>query len=35
VFVVNQPRFDAKGLLATLGRCGVTTLCAPPTVWRC
>ena len=34
VFVVNQPRFDARGLLATIGRCGVTTLCAPPTVWR-
>jgi acetyl-CoA synthetase len=34
VFVVNQPRFDAKGLLATIGRRGVTTLCAPPTVWR-
>src|SRR5579872_826824 len=34
VFVVNQPRFDAKGLLVTIGRCGVTTLCAPPTVWR-
>jgi acetyl-CoA synthetase len=34
VFVVNQPRFDAKGLLATIGRCDVTTLCAPPTVWR-
>ncbi|MFL6825198.1 MAG: AMP-binding protein [Bradyrhizobium sp.] len=34
VFVINQPRFDAKGLLATVGRCGVTTLCAPPTVWR-
>jgi acetyl-CoA synthetase len=34
VFVVNQPRFNAKGLLATIGRCGVTTLCAPPTVWR-
>ncbi|QDM17526.1 AMP-binding protein [Tardiphaga sp. vice352] len=34
VFVVNQPRFDAKGLLATIGRCGVTTMCAPPTVWR-
>jgi len=34
VFVVNQPRFDAKGLLATISRCGVTTLCAPPTVWR-
>jgi acetyl-CoA synthetase len=34
VFVVNQPRFDAKGLLATIAQCGVTTLCAPPTVWR-
>ena len=34
VFVVNQPRFDAKGLLATIARCGVSTLCAPPTVWR-
>jgi acetyl-CoA synthetase len=34
VFVINQPRFDAKGLLATIGRCGVSTLCAPPTVWR-
>lgn len=34
IFVVNQPRFDAKALLATIGRCGVTTLCAPPTVWR-
>jgi acetyl-CoA synthetase len=34
VFVVNQRRFDAKALLATIGRCGVTTLCAPPTVWR-
>ena len=34
VFVVNQPRFDAKGLLGTIARCGVTTLCAPPTVWR-
>src|SRR5690348_517698 len=34
VCVVNQPRFEAKQLLATIGRCGVTTLCAPPTVWR-
>lgn len=30
----NQPRFDAKRFLAFLGRVGVTTLCAPPTVWR-
>ena len=34
IFICNQPRFEAKGLLATIGRCGVTTLCAPPTVWR-
>jgi acetyl-CoA synthetase len=34
VFVVNQPRFDAKALLTTICRCEVTTLCAPPTVWR-
>ena len=34
VFVVNQPRFDAKDLLANMVRCRVTTLCAPPTVWR-
>jgi acetyl-CoA synthetase len=34
VFVVDQPRFDAKALLAIMARCGVTTLCAPPTVWR-
>jgi acetyl-CoA synthetase len=33
-FVVNQPRFDAVGLLDTMARCGVTTFCAPPTVWR-
>src|SRR5262249_37380540 len=25
---------EAKGLLSISGRCGVTTLCAPPTVWR-
>lgn len=34
VFVYNQGRFDAKATLATLVRCGVTTLCAPPTAWR-
>ncbi|WFU59444.1 AMP-binding protein [Bradyrhizobium pachyrhizi] len=34
IFIANQPRFEAKGLLSTIGRCGVTTLCAPPTVWR-
>lgn len=34
IFIANQPRFDAKPLLKTLERCKVTTLCAPPTVWR-
>ncbi len=34
VFICNQPRFEAKELLGVLARCGVTTLCAPPTVWR-
>ena len=34
VFIVNQPRFDAKALLDTAARAAVTTLCAPPTVWR-
>jgi acetyl-CoA synthetase len=34
VTVINQPRFDAGGLLATMEHAGVTTFCAPPTVWR-
>jgi acetyl-CoA synthetase len=34
VFVVNQRRFNARGLLDTIARCGVTAFCAPPTVWR-
>ncbi len=34
VFVLNQVRFNARGLLDTLTGCGVTTFCAPPTVWR-
>ena len=34
VMVVNQPRFDGPALLAAIGRCGVATLYAPPTVWR-
>jgi len=33
-FVVNQERFAAAPLLDTMARCGVTTFCAPPTVWR-
>ena len=34
VFMLNQSRFDAKGILDAVARCGVTTFCAPPTVWR-
>jgi acetyl-CoA synthetase len=34
IFVANQRRFNARGLLDTVVRCGVTTFCAPPTVWR-
>jgi acetyl-CoA synthetase len=34
VLAVNQPRFEAKSLLNAMNRCGVTTFCAPPTVWR-
>jgi acetyl-CoA synthetase len=34
VFIHNSTRFDARRLLATLERCEVTSLCAPPTVWR-
>jgi acetyl-CoA synthetase len=34
VFVHNYSRFDAARLLAEMGRCGVTSFCAPPTVWR-
>jgi acetyl-CoA synthetase len=34
VLIVNQARFEAAGLLDQMVRCGVTTFCAPPTVWR-
>jgi acetyl-CoA synthetase len=34
VFIYNYARFNAKAMLAVLERCRVTTLCAPPTVWR-
>jgi acetyl-CoA synthetase len=34
IVVYNFARFQAKGILDTLVRCGVTSLCAPPTVWR-
>lgn len=34
IFIYNYGRFNAKAMLGVLERCGVTTLCAPPTVWR-
>jgi len=34
IFVYNYARFDAPRMLDTIARFGVTTLCAPPTVWR-
>ncbi|GAA1844377.1 AMP-binding protein [Asanoa iriomotensis] len=34
VFLYNYSRFDAGALMAQMSRCGVTTFCAPPTVWR-
>jgi acetyl-CoA synthetase len=34
VLVLNYQRFSAASLLAAFGSCGVTTFCAPPTVWR-
>jgi len=34
IFLYNLARFDAKKTLEALVRYGVTTLCAPPTVWR-
>jgi len=34
VFIYNYARFDARGLLDVLVGKGVTSLCAPPTVWR-
>ena len=34
VFVYNYERFDAKKALTVMVEKAVTTLCAPPTVWR-
>jgi acetyl-CoA synthetase len=34
VFIANQPRFNAPATLDAIAEHGVTTLCAPPTVWR-
>lgn len=34
IFVYNYSRFDATALLDQIRRVGVSTFCAPPTVWR-
>ena len=34
VFILNTARFDAQRVLGTLRERQVSTLCAPPTVWR-
>lgn len=34
VFIFNYTRFDAGRLMAEMDRSGVTSFCAPPTVWR-
>ena len=34
VLILGYERFSADALLRVLGDCGVTTFCAPPTVWR-
>ena len=34
IFIYNFSRFDAKATLNVISRCAVTSLCAPPTVWR-
>ncbi|WEH36604.1 AMP-binding protein [Streptomyces sp. AM 4-1-1] len=34
VFIFNYTRFDAARLMAEMDRSGVTSFCAPPTVWR-
>jgi acetyl-CoA synthetase len=34
VFLYNYTRFDAAALMAQMDRCGITSFCAPPTVWR-
>jgi len=34
VFILNQPRFNAPAMLDAVAEHKVTSLCAPPTVWR-
>src|SRR5205085_6047653 len=32
--ILGHERFSPQALLDAIGACGVTTFCAPPTVWR-
>lgn len=34
IFIHHYTRFDASRLMAEMDRAGVTSFCAPPTVWR-
>ncbi|MBB1057171.1 AMP-binding protein [Dietzia sp. B19] len=34
VFIYNYSRFDATAMMREMDRCGVSSLCCPPTVWR-
>ena len=34
VFIANQPRFNARAMLEAIVANQVSTICAPPTVWR-
>src|SRR5690606_17228721 len=34
IVLLHQPRFDPKRLLNIVAKAGITTMCAPPTVWR-
>lgn len=34
IFVLNYRKFDAAGLMSAMDDNGVTSFCAPPTVWR-
>jgi acetyl-CoA synthetase len=34
IFILNQPRFHAKSMLEAIVANKVSTICAPPTVWR-
>ncbi len=34
ILIVNQARFDPVAMMEAMERCGATTFCAPPTVWR-